>query len=153
MNNGTGLSNREVLHQTVALAEKFSKECAVLILKFLWVNTSLPKSPFKARLDEMIAAIEALLNRFKNVHDWAKGCAELDYEPEDSDFQNAYDLVGDIEDQSRAVLAEIVKLQEDFDRIKIDSSIDSIMVNTRKILKDLVDIYQNTYDVNRKVSF
>ena len=152
MNNGNGLSNREVLHQTVDLIGKFSKEYAELNVNLLWITTALPKSPFKIRLIDTLDAVQALLTRTDNVSKWAKGCEELGYEPEDSDFQNAYDLVGDIEDHSREVIGKIIKLQEDFERVKIDSTINNSIRNARKLIKEIVDIYQNTYDMNRKLS-
>lgn len=151
MNNGSGLSDREVIKTTIDLVQNFNSAYAEVYTQLLWIRLDERNYLMKDRLDSVSEEIKSCMDRAGNLLDWAKGCESLDYLPSDEqEFQTAYDLAGDLEDQSRMIKPKMQKLYTDNQRVKDDLLIFDKLEVVRSSVQALVDIYQNTYDLNKR---
>lgn len=152
MNNGNGLSDHEVIQRTINLVEKFKISYAEINVTLIWVKLNEPNPLLRNRVVDVKNSISSVISRASNLLEWARGCENLEYLPsDDNDFQVAYDLAGDIEDQNREILIRMRKLQTDCQQVKENALIADNMKIVRESIKNLVDIYQDTYDINKRV--
>lgn len=151
MNNGAGLSDNEVIKTTIELVQNFNAAYAEVYTQLLWIRLDERNSVMQDRLDNVSEEIKSCMERASNLLDWARGCESLDYLPSnEQDFQTAYDLAGDLEDQSRMIKPKMQKLYTDHQRVKDDMVIFDKLEVVRSSVQVLVDIYQNTYDLNKR---